>query len=231
MPCWACEVKKMSCSGVVKTWKISRGYGFITPDDGAEDIFIHVKNILDDGSHPRSHLNIGEKVTYDVFTDNHTRKERASKCRGDGSGATPHEEEEGFGRRGGGRSGGGYRDRDDDRGSRGGGYRDDRRSRGGDRDDRRGGGDRDRRGGGDRDRRSDRDSNRGGGDRDRFNDRGSGRDDRRGGGRDDRSGGRDRRERENSRGRSDRFENRDQQRQRSASPARRRDYSRSSERD
>ena len=92
----------MSCSGVIRTWKITRGFGFITPDDGTEDIFVHVKNLVNGHERGgRSYLNIGEKVTYDVFTDDRTRKERASKCKGDGSGATPYEEEDDIGHRGG----------------------------------------------------------------------------------------------------------------------------------
>lgn len=33
----AVEVK-----GVLKTWKDDRGFGFIKPDDGSDDIFIHI---------------------------------------------------------------------------------------------------------------------------------------------------------------------------------------------
>ena len=54
----------MAHAGVVKTWKCSRGYGFITPDDGSEDIFIHVKNIVPP---ERKHLKIGEEVLLFFF--------------------------------------------------------------------------------------------------------------------------------------------------------------------
>ena len=33
--------KKM-VKGVLKTWKEDRGFGFIKPDDGGKDIFIHI---------------------------------------------------------------------------------------------------------------------------------------------------------------------------------------------
>jgi cold shock protein len=49
--------------GTVKWFKQDKGYGFITPDDGGDDLFVHYSAIQ--GSGFRS-LEEGEKVTYEV---------------------------------------------------------------------------------------------------------------------------------------------------------------------
>ena len=49
--------------GTVKWFKQDKGYGFITPDNGGEDLFVHFSAIQ--GSGFRS-LEEGEKVTYEV---------------------------------------------------------------------------------------------------------------------------------------------------------------------
>jgi CspA family cold shock protein len=39
----------MVAQGTVKWFSDEKGYGFITPEDGSKDLFIHHSNILGDG--------------------------------------------------------------------------------------------------------------------------------------------------------------------------------------
>lgn len=50
-------------TGTVKWFNDSKGFGFITPDDGSKDVFAHFSAISADGF--RS-LAEGQQVTYDV---------------------------------------------------------------------------------------------------------------------------------------------------------------------
>lgn len=49
-------------SGTVKWFSSEKGYGFITPDDGGKDLFVHYSGIAGNGY--RS-LEEGSKVSYD----------------------------------------------------------------------------------------------------------------------------------------------------------------------
>ncbi|HEY8001495.1 MAG: cold-shock protein [Vicinamibacteria bacterium] len=49
-------------TGTVKWFNGEKGFGFITPDDGSKDLFVHQSAINGDGY--RS-LNEGDKVTYE----------------------------------------------------------------------------------------------------------------------------------------------------------------------
>ena len=49
--------------GKVKFFNSEKGFGFITPDDGGKDLFVHFSNIT--GSGYRS-LEDGQAVTYSV---------------------------------------------------------------------------------------------------------------------------------------------------------------------
>lgn len=46
-------------NGTVKFFNNSKGFGFITPDEGGKDLFIHQSGLIDD-------IKDGDTVTYDV---------------------------------------------------------------------------------------------------------------------------------------------------------------------
>ena len=50
-------------TGNVKWFNESKGFGFITPDDGSKDVFVHFSAISSEGFRT---LAEGQKVTYDV---------------------------------------------------------------------------------------------------------------------------------------------------------------------
>ena len=52
--------------GTVKWFNESKGYGFISNDEGGEDVFVHFSSITMDGFKT---LAEGQQVTYDVEQD------------------------------------------------------------------------------------------------------------------------------------------------------------------
>jgi CspA family cold shock protein len=50
-------------SGTVKWFNSQKGYGFIQPDDGAKDVFVHISAVERAGL---SNLQEGQKLTYDL---------------------------------------------------------------------------------------------------------------------------------------------------------------------
>lgn len=50
-------------SGTVKWFNEAKGFGFITPDDGGKDAFVHFSSIQGDGFKT---LAEGQKVSYDL---------------------------------------------------------------------------------------------------------------------------------------------------------------------
>ena len=50
-------------SGTVKWFNEKNGFGFITPDDGGEDLFVHYSNLATEGFRT---LTDGQKVEYEA---------------------------------------------------------------------------------------------------------------------------------------------------------------------
>lgn len=53
-------------TGTVKFFNTTRGFGFISPDDGSKDVFVHISAVERSGL---SHLVEGQKISFDVQPD------------------------------------------------------------------------------------------------------------------------------------------------------------------
>ncbi len=52
--------------GTVKWFNAQKGYGFIQPDDGSKDVFVHISAVEKAGMHG---LAEGQKVSFDLTSD------------------------------------------------------------------------------------------------------------------------------------------------------------------
>jgi len=66
-------------TGTVKWFNTTKGYGFIQPDDGGKDVFVHVSAV--ERSDLNS-LNEGQKVSYELERDRRSGKESAVDLKG-----------------------------------------------------------------------------------------------------------------------------------------------------
>eukprot|EP00429_Kryptoperidinium_foliaceum_P066078 CAMPEP_0176061870 /NCGR_PEP_ID=MMETSP0120_2-20121206/30849_1 /TAXON_ID=160619 /ORGANISM="Kryptoperidinium foliaceum, Strain CCMP 1326" /LENGTH=212 /DNA_ID=CAMNT_0017395431 /DNA_START=81 /DNA_END=716 /DNA_ORIENTATION=+ len=95
----------MSRSGSIKNWNAEKGFGFISPDDGGDDVFCHKSAI------PGTEmLDRGDKVLFDEDYDEQKGKTRAVNVTvtsgGRGGGFGGFSKGGGFGKGGGGKKGG-----------------------------------------------------------------------------------------------------------------------------
>ena len=61
-------------TGTVKWFNGQKGYGFIQPDQGGPDVFVHISAVERAGL---SGLNDGQKVSYEIETDRRSGKASA----------------------------------------------------------------------------------------------------------------------------------------------------------
>jgi CspA family cold shock protein len=63
-------------NGTVKWFNAQKGFGFIQPDQGGPDVFVHISAVERSGL---SGLNEGQKVSYEIATDRRTGKSSADR--------------------------------------------------------------------------------------------------------------------------------------------------------
>jgi CspA family cold shock protein len=61
-------------TGVVKFFNLNKGFGFIQPDDGSKDVFVHISAVERSGMQS---LSEGQKVSFDVVADRRSGKSAA----------------------------------------------------------------------------------------------------------------------------------------------------------
>jgi CspA family cold shock protein len=64
--------------GTVKWFNSQKGFGFIQPEDGGKDVFVHISAVQRAGLHS---LNEGQKVSFEVIADRRTGKSSAGNLR------------------------------------------------------------------------------------------------------------------------------------------------------
>lgn len=65
-------------TGTVKWFNETKGYGFIQPDDGGKDVFVHISAVERSGLRG---LAEGQKIEYELETDRRTGKTSAGNLK------------------------------------------------------------------------------------------------------------------------------------------------------
>ncbi|BCM83536.1 cold-shock protein [Methylobacterium indicum] len=65
-------------TGTVKWFNVQKGFGFIQPDDGGKDVFVHISAVERSGMQT---LNEGQKISYEMETDRRSGKQSAGNLR------------------------------------------------------------------------------------------------------------------------------------------------------
>ena len=65
-------------TGIVKWFNSQKGFGFIQPEDGGKDVFVHISAVERANMNT---LNEGQKVSYDIVADRRTGKSSADNLR------------------------------------------------------------------------------------------------------------------------------------------------------
>ena len=68
-------------SGTVKWFNSTKGFGFIAPDDGANDVFVHISAVEQAGLRG---LDENQKVSYEIERDKRSGKESAGQLKTEG---------------------------------------------------------------------------------------------------------------------------------------------------
>ena len=66
-------------TGTVKWFNATKGFGFIQPDDGGKDVFVHISAVERAGLRD---LNEGQKVAYEIVADKRTGRSSAGNLTG-----------------------------------------------------------------------------------------------------------------------------------------------------
>jgi len=61
-------------TGTVKWFNTQKGYGFIQPDEGGSDVFVHISAVQNSGM---TGLDEGQKISYEIIKDKRTGKSAA----------------------------------------------------------------------------------------------------------------------------------------------------------
>lgn len=65
-------------SGAVKWFNTTKGFGFIQPDDGGQDVFVHISAVERAGMRD---LREGQKISYELVQDKRSGKSSADNLR------------------------------------------------------------------------------------------------------------------------------------------------------